>query len=32
MNELQKSTEIDKKVVAAEKLLFLINEKVEGCS
>jgi len=32
MNELQKSNETNKKVVAAEKLLFLINERVEGCS
>ena len=30
MNELQKSTEIPQKVIAAEKLLFLINLRVEG--
>ena len=30
MNELSKSNEIPQKVVAAEKLLFLINQRVEG--
>ena len=30
MNELSKSNEIPQKVIAAEKLLFLINLRVEG--
>lgn len=30
MSELQRSQDVDVKRIAAEKLLFLINEQVEG--